>query len=189
MILFRLQFIRTVSENFGLRWESDFYLSWSNFQAESNPAVYEDSHSVIKYRFTWTVNSDNIDDQIVFLIENINLFVEFNPRLSWVRLSTSSVDLLKHEQGNFDLAELVKRENLKKFQDNFYSKYFPTRGKNEDQRKQFAKEDSGKMIVNEVEKLQQLYDQKRIQYGDETNFGQNIEQQSAYDLIFKQLRS
>ena len=115
-------------------------------------------------------------------------FVEFHPRLSWVRSSESNDDLLKHEQGNFDLAELVKRENIKKLQDMFYSKHFPTRGQNVEQRKQFAKEDSGKMITEEVNNLQRLYDEKSLKYQDETNFGHIESMQSKYDLIFEQLR-
>jgi len=178
-----------MSENIIFDWESNSRLKWDNFKAESNPAIFEDSHSVVKYRFTWTVNSDVIDGQIIFLIENIHLFVEFHSLLSWVRHSKSNDELLQHEQGNFDLAELVKRENIKNLQDTFYFKSFPTRGQNKDQRKQFAKEDSGKMIAEKVNELQQLYDKKRLKYHDDTNFGQNTSQQSSYNLIFKQLRS
>jgi len=177
-----------MDENLTIEWKPDSRISWSDFEAESNPAVFEDSHSVIKYRFTWIVNSEIIDEQIVFFIEDIHLFVEFHPRLSWVRSSESNDDLLKHEQGNFDLAELTKRENIKKLQDTFYSKHFPTRGQNVEQRKQFAKEDSGKMIVEKVNDLQQVYDEKRQKYQDETDFGQNKSVQSKYDLIFEQLK-
>lgn len=178
-----------VAEQTTLEWNPEFTLKWSDFKAESNPAVFEDSHSVVKYRFTWTVNSEKIDDQIVFFIEDIRIFVEFHPLLSWVRLSEANDSLLNHEQGNFDLAELVKNENLLKFDDKFYSKHFPTRGKNEEQRKQFAKEDSGKMIYAEIEKLQALYDEKSQKYHDETKYGLNSEQQYQYDLLFSQLRN
>jgi hypothetical protein len=177
-----------MGEHVTLEWTPEFTLKWSDFQAESNPAVFEDSHSVIKYRFTWIVNSEKIDEQIVFLIEDICLYVEFHPLLSWVRLSEANDSLLNHEQGNFDLAELVKNENLSKLQNQFYSKHFPTRGQNEAQEKQFAKEDSGKMINAEVEKLQKLFDEKSLKYHDETNFGTDFESQSKYDSIFSQLR-
>ena len=177
-----------MSESIVFSWDPDFYLKWTDFKAESNPAIFEDSHSVIKYRFTWILNSDIIDDQIVFLIEDVHLIVEFHPLLSWVRHSESNENLLKHEQGNFDLAELVKRENTKKLQDTFYSKPFPTRGQNDEQRKQFAKEDSGKMINAEVEKLQKLFDEKSLKYHDETNFGTEFVSQSKYNSIFSQLR-
>jgi len=97
-----------------LVWSNDSFLRWSDFNAESNPSAFEDSHSVIKYRYTWTVNSDKIGSQVLFFIENIQLSVEFYPVLSWVRTLQTNDDLLKHEQGHFDLAELIKRENLEK---------------------------------------------------------------------------
>ncbi len=172
-----------------LEWRSGIFLKWSDFQAEFNPAVFEDSHSIIKYSFTWTVNSDRVNEQIVFLIEDISLFVEFHPLLSWVRTSEANDSLLNHEQGHFDLAELIKRKNISYLQQKFYNKSFPTRGQNEDQRKQFAKEDSGKMIHKEVEKLQKLFDEKSSNYQIETNYGQNIKEQSKYDSLFKSLQS
>ena len=52
-------------------WSNDYRLNWTNFKAESNPAIFEDSHSVIKYGFTWLINSDELNDEIVFLIDNI----------------------------------------------------------------------------------------------------------------------
>ena len=177
-----------MSENHVLGWDKDFFLKWSDFKAESNPAAFEDAHSTIKYRFTWIVSSDKIDKQIMFLIEDIHVFVEFHSILSWVRSSQSSDSLLKHEQGIFDLAELVKRENLNVLQDIFYRKQFPTRGRNEQQQKQFAKEDSGKMIAQEVEKLENIYKKKCQEYVEQTNFGQNQEKQSEYNFMFEKLR-
>jgi len=177
-----------MSENHVLKWSGDFFLKWSDFKAESNPAAFEDSHSVVKYRFTWIVSSDKIDDQIVFLINDVHIFVEFHPLLSWVRSSQSSDSLLKHEQGIFDLAELVRRKNLDALQDVFHKKQFLTRGKNEQQQKQFAKEDSGKMIAQEVEKLEKIYEKKRQEYVEKTDFGQNQEKQFEYDLMFEKLK-
>ncbi|MBA4718517.1 MAG: hypothetical protein HRO68_05270 [Nitrosopumilus sp.] len=177
-----------MSKDNTLVWSNDSFLRWSDFNAESNTAAFEDSHSVIKYRYTWTVNSDEIEKQIIFFIENIQLSVEFHHVLSWVRLSQATDDLLKHEQGHFDLAELVKRENLEKLKNKFYEKQFPTRGKNEDQRKQLAKEDSGKMIAAEVERLEIILSQRRHEYDEQTNFGQNLDKQLEYNSIFAKLR-
>ena len=170
-------------------WSKNIFLKWSDFKAEHNPSIFEDSHSEIKFRFTWTVNSDTKNNEIVFLIENIELFVEFHPLLSSFRTLEINDNLLKHEQGHFDLAELIKIENLEELQNKFYRIQFPTRGQNDDQRKQFAKEDSGKMIVKGVEKLEELLNIRRKQYDEQTNFGQNQEKQTEYDLIFNNLRS
>ena len=175
-------------ENDTIDWSIDTFLNWSDFKADHNSSIFEDSHSEIKFRFTWTVNSDTLNDEIIFSIENISLFVEFHPLLSSVRSAEKNDDLLKHEQGHFDLAELTKNENLEKLQNRFYNEQFPTRGKNDDQRKQFAKEDSGKMIVLEIRKLEGLLDLRRKKYVEETNFGQNKEKELEYDLIFDKLR-
>ncbi len=178
-----------MSENDVLVWSNNSFLRWSDFNAEPNPATFEDSHSIIKYRYTWMVNSDEMESQIVFFIENIQLSVEFQSVLSWVRTLQTNDDLLKHEQGHFDLAELIKRENLERLRNKFHEKQFPTRGKNDEQRKQFAKVDSGKMIAEEVEKLEEILSQRRKEYDEETNFGQNLEKQSEYNLTFDKLRS
>jgi len=169
-------------------WSKNIFLKWSDFKAEHNSSIFEDSHSEIKFRFTWTVNSDTKNEDIVFLIENIELFVEFHPLLSSFRTLDITENLLKHEQGHFDLAELIKIENLEELQNKFYNLQFPTRGKNDEQRKQFAKVDSGKMISKEIEKLEELLRIRRQQYNEQTNFCQNQEKQIEYDLIFNNLR-
>ena len=177
-----------MSEGNIITWSKDYFFTWSDFKAESNPASFEDSNSVIKYQFTWTVNSEKIDNQILFFIENLQISTSFHSILSWIRNPQTNGDLLKHEQGHFDLGELVKRDNLKKLQNNLYGRRFLTRGKNEEQVKQFAKQDSGRIIVIEIEKLEQLLFQKCKEYDEQTNFGQNLEKQSEYNLQFDKLR-
>ncbi len=177
-----------MSENDVVEWSQNDSLTWSDFKAESNPAIFEDSRSTIKYRFTWTINSDKLNDKIVFFIENIQLTVEFHPLLSWVRFSEASDNLLKHEQGHFDLAETIRREHVKLLENKFYEKVFPTRGQNDAQRKQFAKEDSGRMISKEVDKLTETLTKKREEYDLETNFGNNIEIELKYAKIFEKLK-
>ena len=171
-----------------ISWSKEHLLDWSDFQAESNPASYEDAHSVIKFRYTWTVNSDRLGNQIRFFIENIDLTVEFHPLLSWVRSSHATPTLLKHEQGHFDLAELLKPEIVKKIHDVFKGRTFPTRGQHPEQQKQFAREDSGLMIAKEVEKWEKHLNEKQEEYDQLTDFGQIFAKQQEYDEQFKKLR-
>ena len=182
-----LKTIEIMSEIGHVIWTKDYHLKWSDFKAESNPAVFENSHSVIKYGFTWLVNSDELNDQIVFSISNIEISVEFHPLLSWVRHSESNYNLLKHEQGNFDLAEMIKRNHKTIFEDKFYDKVFPTRGQNDAQRKQFAKEDSGRLISTEITNMDKILLKKREDYDLDTDFGNNLEIQLKYNLLFEKL--
>ena len=111
-----------VSSNDVVLWSPDYCLNWSDFRAESNPAIYEGSHSFIKYGFTWIVDSDKLNENVVFLINDIKISVEFHPLLSWVRESELTDNLLHHEQGHFDLAEMLKRDYEKILKNKFYDK-------------------------------------------------------------------
>jgi hypothetical protein len=177
-----------MSQNNTISWSKDYFLNWSNFQAEFNPAALEDVHSIIKYRYTWIVNSDNDGNQIRFFIENIDLTAEFYPLLSWVRRSEATPTLLNHEQGRFDLAELLRPKITKQIQSVFDEKKFPTRGQNQERQKQHAREDSGLMIAKELERLEKYLFEKQEEYDTQTNYGQIIEKQQGYDNMFKKLR-
>lgn len=170
-------------------WSRTTFLRWSDFKAESNPAVFEDAHSTVKYRITWTVNSENIGSHIQFFIEDIKLIAEFFPELSWVRRIYATSELLKHEQGHFDLAELLRTEITKKISSAVHSKRYLAKGKNEEQRKQFAKEYSAALLNKELKKWQSYMEKKQSEYDSQTNFGQDVEAQSAYGLKFSQLRA
>ena len=178
-----------MTQNNAISWSKDYFLDWSDFQAESNPAAFEDAHSIIKYRYTWILNSDNVGSQIIFFIENIDLTVKFYPPLSWVRQSQATPDLLKHEQGHFDLAELLRLKITERIQSMFVEKKFLTRGQNQEQQKQFAREDSSLMIAKEVEKWEKYLFEKQEEYDKQTNYGLIIKKQQEYDDMFKKLRS
>jgi hypothetical protein len=178
-----------MSQNNVISWSKSYFLNWSDFQAESNPAVFEDAHSTVKYRCTWIVNSDNVDNKIKFFIENIALTVEFYPLLSWVRKPHATPHLLKHEQGHFDLAELYRSKITEQIQNVFDKKKFSTRGQNQEQQKQFAREDSALMIAKEVEKCEKYISEKQDEYDTQTDYGQLLEKQQNYDDMFKKLRN
>ena len=59
-----------------------------------------------------------------------------------MREKQASSELLKHEQGHFDFAELLRPTITEKIQNEFKDKKFTTQGQNDEQRKQFAREKS-----------------------------------------------
>jgi len=177
-----------MSQNNTITWSKDYFLKLSDFKADSNPAAFEDSHSVIKYSYLWTVNSEDLGDGIKFFIENIVLTAEFYPMLSWIRQSQNTILLLNHEQGHFDLAELLKPKITRHLEDAFFGKKFSTRGQNQEQQKQFARESSGLMIANEIEKWEKYLFDERQEYDAQTNYGQIPEKQQKFDDMFKKLR-
>lgn len=171
-----------------LLWSKDNFLKWSDFKASSNPSAFEDSSSHIKFHFTWVVNSTIHNDKIYFEIDDIKLNTQFLRHLSWVREGQDSQELLNHEKGHFDLAELSRFSITEKIQNKLYNKKFPTRGQNEEQQKQFAREDSGILIAKELEKNFLDFSQKRTKYDEETNFGHDKIKQKEFDDKFKEFR-
>jgi len=171
-----------------ITWSKEYFLNWSDFKAEANSSAFEDSSSYIKYHQTWTVHSEISDDQMYFQIKDIQLSTQFLRHLSWVREKQSSSELLKHEQGHFDLAEFLRPIFTEKIQNELINKKFPTFGKNDEQRKQFARKDSSLMIAKELEKCSNDLSHKRKEYDEETEFGQNVKKQKEHDEKFNELR-
>lgn len=170
-----------------ISWSREYRLTWSDFLAEPNPAEFEDAFSFIKFRFTWTVTSENFGSEIKFSVKNVTIFPEFHKHLSWVRMPMATKQLLNHQQGHFDIAELMRIEVTKSISIFFENKWFPTRGQNEEQRKQFAREDSGLMILKEIEIWEKRLSEKQQEYDRQTDYGQIMEKQSEYDATFAQL--
>jgi hypothetical protein len=83
---------------------------------------------------------------------------------------------------------MLKRDYDKILKSKFCDKSFPTRGQNEAQQKQFAKEDSSKMISSEIDKLSEILRKKRNEYDIETEYGKNYLNQNKYDNIFKKIK-
>jgi hypothetical protein len=166
-----------MSQNNVISWSNDYFLKLSDFKADSNPATFEDAHSTIKYSCVWTVNSEDVGDQIKFFIENIVLTTEFYPMLSWIRQSQETTLLLKHEQGHFDLVEFLKPTITKHIKEVFQEKFFSTQGQNQEQQKQFARKSSGLMISNEIEKWEKYISDERKEYDVQTDYGHLIEKQ------------
>jgi hypothetical protein len=171
-----------------INWSKTKFLSWTDFKSELNPSSFEDAHSTIRYRYTWTVKSIDIEGKIHFFIENIQLIVEFFPLLSWVRTSHVNLNLLKHEQGHFDLAELLRPKITQNLQNAFANKKFLVRGQVEEQQKQFARYFSNVLISKEFEKWEKYMSKKQDEYDKQTNYGQLKEKQLEYDNKFKELR-
>ena len=171
-----------------IAWSKDYFLNWSDFKAESNSSAFEDSSSYIKYHQTWTLSSEISEGETYFQIKDIQLSTQFLKHLSWVREKQSSAELLKHEQGHFDLAELYRPIFTEEIQNKFNEKKFLAYGKNDEQRKQFARKDSSLMIAKELEKWSFDLSQKREKYDEDTKFGLNAKKQKEHDEKFYELR-
>lgn len=198
-------------------WSPDRLLEWADFGADVNPAAYEDAYSAIRYRPKWTVSSvrggagdggghddpwarDGGDGDasggdgsaaagaIFFTVGSLYVTTEFWPVLSWARASCDDATL-NHQQGHFDLGEIVMRREIDGIRQSLYGRRFPTRGKNEDQRKQLAKEDSALVVEPVMASLERALEKEQARYDADTRHGDDLDAQLRYDELFAALRT
>lgn len=169
-------------------WSAHASLTWDDFGADPNPAAYEDAHSHIDYDYTWTVTSEIDGGRAAYGIEGLQLHARLHRGLSWVRPSCRTESLLRHEQGHLDLAELLRRQEQPGIEAGLYKTRRPARGRNAEQQKQSAREDSAIRIADRLAPLLSKLAEARKRYDSETDYGADAGAQSTYDAKFAALR-
>jgi len=178
-----------MDENDIIDWSPQKFLDWSDFRAEPNPGLYQDAYSKIRYGYTWTLNSEKMGQDVFFYIDKIQLTAQFLKHLSWVREKLATDQLLRHQQGFFDLAEELRPKINQLMNEKLAHKRHPARGKNEEESKQYAREDSGMLIKTELERMyHEVFLNEARKYKLETEHGENNSKQAEYDNRFKKLR-
>ncbi len=171
-------------------WSPDRMLSRSDFKADANPAAYENAHSVVGYKMEWTLLPDpenGTSNETYLVVGDVRILTVFKPMLSWVRPLHHGADL-RHQQGHFDLGELVMRKMLPDIRGSYCGRRFLTRGENNDQRMQFAKEDSARILEPAIRTLEGTLAKMQTKYDEATAHGENATAQSEYDAQFAALR-
>lgn len=87
------------------RWEQHPALSWDDFKGRARPTTGEPSAVTdTGFRVQLECRESALDIRVV---------VEFYPNSSWVKAARKSAELLRHEQGHFDITELYARKMRK----------------------------------------------------------------------------
>ncbi len=170
-------------------WSPQKFLNWDDFKAEPNPALYQDAYSKIHYAYTWTLKSEKMGSDVFFYIDKIYLTTQFLKHLSWVRPKLATEQLLRHQQGFFDLAEELRPKITQLLEEKLAHKRHPTSGKNEEESKQYARENSGMLIKTELDRLYHDVFLSGVKtYESDTEYGENTSKQEEYDRRFEKLR-
>ena len=170
-------------------WSKDVPLQWGDFRADPHPAAFEDAFGAIAYRPSWTVHSEEKAGSIQFFVGGMRLVTEFLPDLSWVRQMYATPELLRHQQGHFDLAEMLRPEITEGILGKIGDQRHAARGQNDEERKQYARAYTSSILGREVRQWSSYLDERRSEYDAATEFGQNAEAQSVYDEQFSRLRA
>ena len=92
-----------------LRWQQNPKLSWDDFKSQPPPHVaFPSAQSDTGFKFQLMCRNEMLD---------VDAYAFFSPSGSWVKPNQKTVDLLKHEQGHFDMAEVYALRLTKAIRD------------------------------------------------------------------------
>ena len=135
-------------------------LTWDDFVGEPDPASPHDAYIYwnIRYRFQPTFVGDSIKIKPEVVLELSNK--------SWVKQHKKTKDLLKHEQGHFDIGLLCAQQITKALEQRTFTK--------ENMSAEVAK--TFKEILEEYRRLERAYDA-------DTGHSQYRKQQKKWDIL------
>jgi hypothetical protein len=166
MFMIPFAFLIAQSQPRVLKWNQHPTLNWTDFQGRPRRTTGEPSAVTdTGFRVRLECRENALD---------ILVAAEFYPRSSWVKSPRKSPELLRHEQGHFDLTELYARKMIKAIRDANIAC--------EDDRRAEA---AGKKIF---EQLDREWEKAEKQYDAETKDGTDLViQKKALERIAKEL--
>ncbi|MFZ0184225.1 MAG: hypothetical protein WBV92_05230 [Nitrosotalea sp.] len=172
-----------------IEWTPDFMLTVEHFLgiSDNNDPYHAKSRTGIQYFFSHTLDEDK--KRFKVKVEDIWTRAYFFPSQSWLKLEVTGgihlPELLKHEQGHFDMAEKFSRKFDRKLKNEFRKKTFV-----------FHKkitidpiDSTSKIIQNYFVEINEQVEDEHAIYDKETNHGTIIEQQEKYNMRFSGLRN
>jgi len=103
-LFFLLPYFIYFSNSTEITWNESSPLVWEDFSGEIDSSSEFDAWtwSGFKYSYNWK----RMDGTIIV---NCTAYAFFDPTQSWIKKKKKSDELLKHEQGHFDISELHSR--------------------------------------------------------------------------------
>jgi Bacterial protein of unknown function (DUF922) len=143
-------------------------LTWNDFTGKPEKESPHDANTYwnIDYSFKGV---NFIGDTAVF--SGLNIKLELNAKLSWVKKEKETDALLKHEQGHFDIGRLCVRALQQAYTTNV-----------------FLRKDLQAKLNSTFSEIMKTYHEMGIQYDKETDHSKNKEAQKRWeDLLAEKL--
>ncbi len=104
-------------DNGKLVWKEDRKLQWSDFKGTpiSHPSFVASTNTGLNFGYSYTLAHNTVS--VDFSVESF-----FNPQKSWYLPKEVSPEILRHEQGHFDISELHARILRKRLSEKKFSK-------------------------------------------------------------------
>lgn len=139
-------------------------LTWEDFTGKPEKSSSFEAHTYWKLNYSFTgVNFKN--DTAV--ITGLNVKLQLDENLSWIKKGKETPALLKHEQGHFDIGILCQNEIIQQFKSTV-----------------FLRSDFQNKMQSIFSATLKKYNLMGLQYDEETGHSKNKENQEKWDAFF-----
>lgn len=150
----------------------DYQLRWTDFRSVSIAPDFADEYAQIHPDVTFT-NFQLTRNRRALSITGVDVTIRLIPEDCWAVTSHQNADLLKHEQGHYDIAAISARE--------FHNRLLRISG---------ADSDAIQSRVNTLfQQFQQTTDQADDRYDTLTNHSINVDVQHTWDLSIARVKA
>ena len=156
-----------------LQWDENRKLTWDDFQGNPFSSSYSSPYSAytvwyVSYDFSWELSNEQ---GCYYKFTKILATANFDKSKSWVKKGQESDFILKHEQGHFDIAQILAEEFNERVQSELMGKEFPCPG---------GRNDSNAITNHARNKVQNIFSQEH-QIAQQMNRDYDAETKGAED--------
>ncbi len=167
-----------VSESPELLWRADRPLGWEDFWGSPPPTSLRETESAkiwigLTYFVTWEISFDPVRREWVARLVRFSTQAYMDRARSWALPDHRQPELLRHEQGHFDILEVFRRWLEKDFQ-RWLGK--PVGGATRED----AERELGRRLEEVYLRIWAAHEACQAQYDEETRHGQDLGQQDAW---------
>lgn len=152
-------------------WNQHDPLEWGDFMGTPNATSPHDAETVTVLSSEW--EGEPTEDGKVN-VTSVSATASFNKTASWVKENKNTTELLKHEQGHFDLAEIHAREKQKDME-KLVGKIFD------------SEDDVNEEIHKICKKVQKKLDDWNEMYDKQTDHGKDEKKQQQWEEKIKKM--
>jgi len=179
-----------------IEWKKDYLLKWSDFRGTPNFNNPYTASSGTAIDCKYEIKLIKTKSKLKFKFKKCEMIAMFVRTESWVKQEIldrnedqKSRQLLKHEQGHFDVAEEFVEVEYSKKMGVLKNRTFSTKGKTQEEIRKNAAKEANKIIKKILQPLNQALRNFDKNYDEDTKHGVIRERQEQYNERFDKLRN
>jgi len=170
-----------------IEWRSDRPLSWDDFEAAvpRNAEAVRVASTASSLAWSYAYEIEWSQRGCSYSIVKLDSVARFLPDRSWVRPGHRTDEILEHEQGHFDIAQIYN-EQFKAATRNLVGSAMKCNGQSERKAARLVESEIARLVGGTYEEVWRQYQLRQESYDSETRHGIDREAQSRWTRTIAQ---